>query len=260
MKKLWNSFKIAFSMYSKIPMPKSDWTKENMKYAMVFFPWIGIVIGLISYGWLLLAGFLNQQGMELTREFVAVVGLLIPVAITGGIHLDGLLDTADARSSWQERERRLEILKDSHAGAFAIIVCAVYVIFYYGVYTMVNRENMVLIGLGFVLSRTLSALAVVTFPMAKGTGLAVTFSEGADKKRVRNVMILYLIILTGGYVGIGGLCGVICLVAAGLMFAYYYGMSKRVFGGITGDLAGYFLQMCELVVALAAVLSLQVIH
>lgn len=260
MKRLWNSFKIAFSMYSKIPMPKSDWTKENMKYAMVFFPWIGIVIGLISYGWLWLAGFLNQQGMGLPREFVAVVALLIPVAITGGIHLDGLLDTADARSSWQERERRLEILKDSHAGAFAIIVCAVYFIFYYGVYTMVNLENMVLIGLGFILSRTLSALAIVTFPMAKGTGLAATFSEGADKRRVRNMMILYLIILTGIYVGIGGLCGVICLVAAGLMFAYYYGMSKRVFGGITGDLAGYFLQMCELIVAAAAVLSLQVIH
>lgn len=258
MKKLWNSFKIAFSMYSKIPMPKSDWTKENMKYAMVFFPWIGIVIGLISYGWLWLAGFLNQRGMELSQGFVTVVLLLLPVVITGGIHLDGLLDTADARSSWQERERRLEILKDSHAGAFAIIACAVYFIFYYGVYTMVNLENMVLIGLGFVLSRTLSALAIVTFPMAKGSGLAATFSEGADKRRVRNIMFFYLIILVGVYVCIGGLGGIICLMAAGLMFAYYYCMSKKVFGGITGDLAGYFLQMCELVVALAAVLSMKI--
>ena len=54
------------------------------------------------------------------------MAVLIPVLVTGGIHLDGLLDTADALSSWQTRERRLEILKDSHAGAFAIIVCCGY--------------------------------------------------------------------------------------------------------------------------------------
>ena len=60
-----------------------------------------------------------------------VILLLISVFVTGGIHLDGLLDTADAMSSYQERERRLEILKDSHAGAFAVITCVVY--FYYDV-------------------------------------------------------------------------------------------------------------------------------
>lgn len=256
LKSLWNSFKIAFSMYSKIPMPKSDWTKENMKYAMAFFPWVGAVIGLLSCGWLCLAGFLQEKEILLSHGFVTAVLLLIPVAVTGGIHLDGLLDTADARSSWQEKERRLEILKDSHAGAFAIIACAVYFLFYYGVYTMADRKNFPLIALGFLLSRTLSALAIVTFPMAKGTGLAATFSGNADKKRVRNIMFLYLLILAAAYLWIGGLCGAVCLCAAGLMFAYYHHMSMSVFGGITGDLAGYFLQMCELVIALAAVLSM----
>ncbi len=47
----------------------------------------------------------------------ASVAVLIPVLVTGGIHLDGLLDTADALSSWQTRERRLEILKDSPRGS-----------------------------------------------------------------------------------------------------------------------------------------------
>ena len=48
MEKLWNSFKIAFSMYSKIPMPASDWKKENMRYIMCFFPLIGVIIGEIG--------------------------------------------------------------------------------------------------------------------------------------------------------------------------------------------------------------------
>ena len=55
---MWNSFKIAFSMYSKIPMPKTDWNKENMKYALCFFPLVGLAIGIIFYLWSLLAKFL----------------------------------------------------------------------------------------------------------------------------------------------------------------------------------------------------------
>ena len=47
MKSLWNNFKVAFAMFSKIPMPRADWTKENMKYMFCFFPFIGTVIG----GW-----------------------------------------------------------------------------------------------------------------------------------------------------------------------------------------------------------------
>ena len=45
MKSLWNNFKVAFAMFSKIPMPRADWTKENMKYMFCFFPFIGTVIG-----------------------------------------------------------------------------------------------------------------------------------------------------------------------------------------------------------------------
>ena len=94
MKRLWNSFKIAFAMYSKIPMPGADWEKENMRYMMCFFPLIGIVIGALAVGWAWLSE--RLQAGEILKSAVYV---LIPVAVTGGIHLDGLLDTADALSS-----------------------------------------------------------------------------------------------------------------------------------------------------------------
>ena len=48
MKSLINSFVVAFSMYSKIPMPRADWTKENMKYSMCFFPWVGLAVGALE--------------------------------------------------------------------------------------------------------------------------------------------------------------------------------------------------------------------
>ena len=133
-------------MYSRIPMPRSEWTDENKAYAMCFFPWIGGVIGLLSYGVYRLAsrieGYQNagagMNGMGRYGLFFTIFLVLLPVFITGGIHLDGFLDTQDALSSWQTKERRLEILKDSHAGAFAIISCSVYFLVYVGVYSALN--------------------------------------------------------------------------------------------------------------------------
>ena len=97
LKMLWNNFKVAFAMYSKIPMPMADWNKENMKYTFCFFPFIGLVIGALSYlvGW---AG--GKFGFN--PSFVSAVLVLVPVVVTGGIHVDGLLDTSDALSSWQD--------------------------------------------------------------------------------------------------------------------------------------------------------------
>jgi cobalamin synthase len=149
-------------MYSKIPMPKTDWTKEAMKYALCFFPAVGIVIGIVTIGWMYLAAQLGFGDL-----FRTAVLLLIPVAISGGIHLDGLLDTADALSSWKTMEEKLEILKDSHAGAFAIIVGISYFVLYFGILSEVQLADVKVLAVGFVLSRALSAFAMVTFRLAK---------------------------------------------------------------------------------------------
>lgn len=112
MKTIWNNFKVAFAMYSKIPMPPADWEKENMKYALCFFPWVGLAVGAVSA---VLFWLLQQIGAGSMLR--AAVLTAVPVLVTGGIHLDGYLDTMDALSSWREKQRRLEILKDPHAGA-----------------------------------------------------------------------------------------------------------------------------------------------
>ena len=108
---------MAFDMYSKIPMPPADWEKENMKYALCFFPWVGLAVGAVSA---VLFWLLQQIGAGSMLR--AAVLTAVPVLVTGGIHLDGYLDTMDALSSWREKQRRLEILKDPHAGAFAMSV------------------------------------------------------------------------------------------------------------------------------------------
>ena len=253
MSALWNSFKIAFSMYSKIPMPQSEWSKENMRYVMCFFPVIGAVTGALLYGWSFAAPFLSQGGILTSVGYV-----LIPIAVTGGIHLDGLLDTADALSSYQPMERKLEILKDSHAGAFAIIVGICYFLLSLGVWSELGQEQLLVLAAGFVLSRALSGFAVVTFPCAKNTGLVAMFSDAAQKTRVRVTMVFYLILCCGWVLAAQPVYGGALLLGAALTFAHYYHMAKKQFGGITGDLAGYFVQVCELVMAAAVLVVARV--
>ena len=241
-------------MYSRIPMPRSEWTEENISYAMCFFPWVGVVIGAVSYGIFCLKGLACEQGILLNDLFWTALLVLVPIFITGGIHMDGFLDTQDALSSYQPKERRLEILKDSHAGAFAIISCAVYMVLYLGVYSSLTKASIEVIALSFMLSRTLSGLSVLTFPQARKKGLVATFSQNAAKRTSKMMLMGYLVILCVVMVFVGRWMGLAALVAAGLTFLYYYRMSMEKFGGITGDLAGYFLQICELLMALAVVI------
>lgn len=249
---LIGSFVITFSMYSKIPMPQMEWTKERMKYAMCFFPLIGAVIGavLVCFGRLAVS-------LSLSETARACIGTALPLLITGGIHMDGFLDVVDARSSYQSRERKLEILKDPHTGAFAIIGCGIYLLLYTAFFSMVSEHGLRLFAGTFVLTRALSGLAVVAFPKAKNTGLAAEFSEKAKRRTVGAVMIV-MICLTAGYLFyMGGVIfGAASAVVTAVVFAGYYQMAVREFGGITGDLAGYFLQICELaLLILTAVLG-----
>lgn len=248
--KLMESMIVAFSLYSKIPMPQIEWNKENMRYALCFFPVVGIAIGALVFLWEGLSSLL-----PFGRIFDTMVYLLIPVLVTGGIHLDGLLDTSDALSSWQTKERRLEILKDSHAGAFAIIICCTYYLAAFGIWSEVSRRGVLVLAVGFVLSRAFSGLGIATFRCAKSSGLAATFANGADKKRSRIVLLVELLFAAGLMIFMQPFLGMLAVGAACLVFFACRRMSYKKFGGITGDTQGFFLQMCELMMALAVVIG-----
>ncbi|RGF88205.1 adenosylcobinamide-GDP ribazoletransferase [Ruminococcus sp. AM57-5] len=239
---LLNAMIIAIAMYSKIPMPRVDWNEKNMRYAMCFFPLVGVIIGVLE----IVAGNLITVWKGERTFFYAVVLTLIPVFITGGIHLDGFADTMDAKSSYGDREKKLEILKDPHTGAFAIISLCCYFLLCVGIFSEMRTERLFAAALVFVFSRSLSGISVVTFPAAKNSGLLRTFQDGAQKRNARIVLIFWLLAAGIGLYLTAGLCGGAAAVVGLAVFFYYYQFSRKQFGGITGDLAGYFLQLCEL--------------
>lgn len=245
-----NSFLLAFAMYSRLPVPRADWAKERMKYVMCFFPLIGLVIGALVYGFSRLCAYAGFPEL-----FRAAGLLLIPLLVTGGIHMDGFLDTVDALSSHQTREKKLEILKDSHTGAFAIIFGGVYLVASLGIWSGLSGRALEVVALSFVFSRGLSGLSVVTFKNARGSGMLATFSDGAEKRITRAVLVLYLLLAGGGMIALSLRLGGAAVLAGVLVFVYYRYKSYKEFGGITGDLAGWFLELCELFMGLSVVLA-----
>ena len=246
MKSVWNSFLIAVSMYSRIPVPQADWNEKNMRYSLCFFPLIGAVIAAVCFGLYYLSEYLR-----LPVYLIGAVMTVVPIAITGGLHMDGFCDTTDALSSHQPRERKLEILKDSHTGAFAVIWCAVYFVLYFGCAASCTLQTYTVFLSAFVFARGLSAFSIANFPTAK-EGLVSMFKNAGARALVTIISLLWLIgavlysVLLFPWLGcivcVSGLLAYLCCVA----------VMYRQFGGISGDLAGWMVQIVEVVMLLAA--------
>ena len=92
MKDVLRSAAMAFLMFSVIPMPRVEWKKENMRYMLCCLPLVGAVIAGALYVWMLLS-----RELGFGRVLYAAGLTLLPVLLSGGIHLDGFCDTADRR-------------------------------------------------------------------------------------------------------------------------------------------------------------------
>lgn len=242
----------SLSMFSRLPMPAVDFKGKNMRFVMAFFPIVGVIICLFLLLWNFLCQFLGFGA------FLRGVGFaLLPVLITGAIHLDGFCDTVDALSSHADANKKREILKDPHTGAFAVIAVCCYMLAFAAFTSELSSDykTVAVFGLCFVISRCLSALAVIRFPNVTVSGLAHAFSDGASKRTSCVVLIAAGIASSAAMVILGGLSAAAAVVGAIGVFAIYRFWLTRVFGGLSGDLAGWFVQVCELVSLLCLVLA-----
>ena len=229
---------VAFSMFSAIPMPQITWNGRNMRWSLCAFPLIGVLIAACCWGWELLSARFGLTGI------LRGAGLcLLPVLITGGIHLDGYADTCDALASRADPEKKQQILKDPHLGAFAAIRLCSYFLAAFALCTVLEDIRLpACIGL-FCLSRSLSGYALTAFPLRPGSGLARSFADAADKKRARAVLAMEAL-ASAALLILGG--GSLAVLAAAATLLVYRQIGVKGFGGLSGDLAGWFLQTAEL--------------
>ena len=250
MKSMRNSLLLALSLYSVAPKTKVERNNENSKYILLFIPLIGAVIGLILSQWALAYPYLCNYEL-----LPAVVGAVLPSFLSAGAHLDGFFRTVDALCSHQTREKRLEILEDSHGGYFAIIVCMWYFLLAVGVWSEMPVNGIFVLAFGFVISRALYGCSILCSKHAKESKCSIYVPEGSLKRIELSILIVYIIICAAGMLYFDMEVGIAVLLGAGLSFVLTSYIANKNFGGVTEDTAGFFVQICEVAMPIAALIA-----
>lgn len=238
------SFLICLSMYTTIPVPQVIWEEKNMKYIFYNLPLIGIMLGLIEY----LLYILSIQ-LAFSSILYAALAVAVIVLFTGGIHLDGYADTIDAVFCHGDMEKRRQVLSDAHAGAFAVIYTILYFIVLFASFENMYGKNIsvFIFILIFTISRILSLVLIALVPSSVNRGLLYIFSSKENKKSLLIYafsLLLVFIFLT--YILMGYkfmLILLLILLVISIILVRYF---NKVFGGISGDLAGFSICIYEI--------------
>lgn len=237
MKTWFYAFAMCQSMFCAIPFPGNLWDEKARDKSLLFLPLVGLEMGLL---WWVLGLLCRKLALD---ALVTGLGLSVfPYLITGFIHLDGYMDVTDAMKSWRSLERRREILKDSHVGAFSVIGIVLLVLAQFAFMASAKQDADLRI-LIFIpaLSRCCSALAVTALKPMDTSQYA---TRSCSKARIGFLTVLTVLLLGAGF----RLCGRYGVALAGCLIGYgvALGTAYRSLEGMNGDISGYSLTVGEL--------------
>ena len=233
-------FLAALRFLTIIPLPgRREISPEEVGRSIVYFPLVGVIIGLIlvGLGWLL--------GLFLPSALVDVLLVVSLVAISGALHLDGFVDTCDGMVGHKTVEERWRVMHDSRAGAFGIIgVCCLLLVKYVSLNAVPDSWLMQTLVLMPVVGRWAMVYAVFAYPYAKPSGLGKAFKQGASWTRftIATIITLAVAVILAQLAGFIIMLGIWVIVVA--MAAYL----KGKFGGLTGDTYGAINEVAEVCV------------
>lgn len=229
--------RLAFSLLTTLPIPApAHWNPGDSGRAAGWYPLVGLVIGLLVAGvhWL--------AGLFLPPLVTGALALAAWVVLTGGLHLDGLADCADGMLYPGAPEKRLEIMKDPHLGAFGAIGLGLALLLKFSALASLTPATLPDLLLAASLARW-CILPAGLLPLARPGGMGADFAAGLRKASL----------LWGGLIPLGlalalgwnGLLG----LALGLLAALgVLTLAKNRLGGVTGDVFGLLVESVEIVV------------
>lgn len=207
-----------------------------------WFPVVGALIGLVLGGvW--------WGAQELWSPLVAA-GLIVAadLAITGMLHLDGLVDSADGLVPQVTRERRLAIMAEPTVGAYGVAVAAVVLLLRWSALASMDAEVLLLAG-AWCGSRTVMAVAARAVPYARAEGGLATAFTGGDWRTVGLAGLIAAVSL-GAFAG--GRQSEIAVAVGMAAGAGVVAIARRRLGGFTGDVLGAAGMICETVALVVA--------
>ena len=241
------SLLLAMQFLTTLPLKIRKFSEKKMAWAVVYFPIVGLLLGLILAGLDILLSILGFA--PLATNIILVVTLII---LTGGMHLDGLADTADAFLSGKKKEEMLEIMRDSHIGVMGVLSLISIILLKIGllssVSVIVKPAALILM---CILSRWSSVMAMYLFPYARQEGKAKLFIQGLNLK-IFIVSLIVVLIFSFAVWGIKGLLALVIIADC----TYLIGkIISRKLGGITGDTLGATIELMEIATLLTVCIA-----
>ncbi len=232
------AFFMAWGMFWIVPCPLKRWDEGAREGMLLFLPLIGAMIG----------GLWGAAAWLRSRLFPGTLGAaalaLVPCVLSGGIHLDGLMDCADAVLSRRDLETRRKILKDSHVGSFAVIaVCALFLLSF-GIFADHAFDGcFALFPFLCAVPRAYSTAAVLNYTAMPGSSYEVMFRSVSRKSRAASWVILAaLVLLPIPVFGRAGFCAFFAFLGSALSVL----LIRRDLRGMSGDVSGAGITIGEL--------------
>lgn len=253
----FKSFLMAFSEYSVIPKAKIERNKENCSWILVFLPLVGLVVTVVINRWAVLYPYICDNHI-----LPAVFGAIVPTILAGGTHLEDFFKTVDALRCNKSREEKLDILhKEAHGGYYAIVVCICYFMVAVGIWSEMPIDGIFVIVFSYVISRALFGISLLTSKPAKDKKAYMYVPENPAVKWIQVLInVGYIIICAVLMVNIAAsfeniFVATASLVGAALSYIYYNIVAKKNFGGVTAELGGFFITVCEIIIPIAALFA-----
>ena len=237
----------AWRFLTIVPVP-GNWgtAEEDLARSVPWFPLIGLLLGAVAAA--------LSYGLALVAPPLVVAAALVVVLLSfsGGLHLDGLADTADGFFSSRSRERILEIMKDSHTGAMGVMaIMCVLLLKFAALASLPAARLWPAVLLMPVAGRAALVMHMALLPYARPSGLGAIFY----RQNVRGAAFLaagVLAAVAGGVLGARGIAVWAACVAVVLVLSAYV---RRKIGGATGDTLGAVCEVVEIVPALVLTLG-----
>lgn len=225
---------LALQFLTRLPINiPVDFESQNIKKSTFFFPYVGLILGAISS---IPYYFLAAQN----RYIASILTLFFMIFLTGGLHLDGLSDTADGFFSNKKREDILDIMKDSRIGAFGVLSLILLILFKYIIIS--NFKDYLPLALMFSMgnARFVALIQIAFKKMARPGGLGDMLHSSKPKYYIISSSVLY--ILLNIFVGYKFLIPLMVSILVGEVISIY---TYKKIDGFTGDVYGTCIEIVE---------------
>jgi len=231
-------FLLALSFFTRLPIGRHDLGALSLSQAAAFFPIAGALIGLISGAIYLALLHLGVQG-----NISAWITIFFQLAVTGGLHEDGLADMADGLASGRSKEQKLAIMRDSRIGSYGVLALITMISLRANIisgFTSGSATLLVFIAAS-ACSRAFLTILMQILPFARCDGLAVMADRPGFSQTVTACVIGCVLLFAAGKI----MAAFAAIAMLAVIYLYLKTIALRNFGGITGDVLGAAQQVSE---------------